>query len=288
MKAVIFFSGLAGFLIFGPPFIRAHRSTHTHVVHVDTHVDAHVDTHVAHTGQSNCKFEAERSFSAPADMSDLLRLSTGSGFLEVVGVDGLDEVRATARACASHEEFIQDLRLTSERSRGELVVETHYPNWSERGGWGNRYARLDLTLEVPEGMLVDLKDSSGEITIANLGDTSIQDSSGEIEAHSIQGHLFIDDSSGEISVYDVTGDVEIEDGSGEIEISGVGGTLTISDGSGEINAEDIAGTLTVLSDGSGSIEVDGVGGDFIVRSDGSGDIEYADVAGKVDVPRKRR
>ena len=288
MKAVIALSGLAGFLIFGPPLFRAHSTNNTHVIHLDTHVADHVDSHAADWDQSNCKFEAERTFSATVGSGDLLQVLAGSGSLEVVGVDGLREVRATARACASHEEFLQDLRLSSDRDGDALVVESHYPDWSDRGGWGNRYARLDLFLEVPQGMAADLQDSSGEMSISGLGDVSIQDSSGEIEAQSILGHLVIDDSSGEIQVWDVTGNVEIEDGSGEIEVSGVGGWVTISDGSGEINAENIEGSVTVLQDGSGSIEVDGVGGDFTVRRDGSGSIEYQNVAGTVDVPRKRR
>jgi len=284
MKAVIALSGLAGFLLFGPSLLHSRHASHNHVVHVDTHVSAHVTD----AAQSRCRHEAERELTVSVASGDLLRVLAGSGFLDVVGVAGLNEVRATARACASHEEFLADLLLTSERDGSALVIETHYPDWSDRGGWGERYARLDLRLEVPEGMAADVKDSSGEITIANLGDLVIDDSSGEIEVHSILGSLRIEDSSGEISLWDVTGDVEIDDGSGEIDVAGIGGMLTISDGSGEINAEDVEGTVKVLRDGSGSIEVDGVGGDFIVERDGSGDIEFRNVTGRVDVPRRRR
>jgi len=284
MKTVIALSGLAGLVLFGPPILHFHHASHTRVVDVDTHVA----THVLHNAQSQCRFEAERTLAVPASDGDRLRLTAGSGSLEVVGVGGLDEVRATARACASHEEFLEDLQLASARDGSTLVVETRYPDWGNQGGWGQRYARLDLRLEVPEGMMADIRDSSGEMKVANLGDLVIDDSSGEIEVRDIRGSVRIDDSSGEINLWAVTGNVEIKDGSGEIDVSEVGGMLTVDDGSGEINARDVDGTVRVVRDGSGSIEVDGVGGDFVVERDGSGSIHFRNVAGTVDVPRKRR
>jgi hypothetical protein len=255
---------------------------------VDTHVDTHVAAHVLRNVQDQCRFEAERTLTAQAGRGDILRLSAGSGSLEVVGVSGLNEIRATARACASHEEFLGDLQLSSARDGSTVVLETHYPDWSGQGGWGQRYARLDLRVEVPEGMEADILDSSGEILVTDLGELTIKDSSGEIEVRSIQGSVRIDDSSGEIFLRDVTGNVEIDDGSGEIDVSGIGGGVTVDDGSGEITARDVVGNVRVVRDGSGSIEVDGVGGDFIVERDGSGSIEYRNVSGTVDVPRKRR
>jgi hypothetical protein len=238
--------------------------------------------------QSRCRFEAERNLTASAGLGDLLHVVAGSGSLEVVGVAGLDEVRATARACASHEEFLGDLQLASSRDGSNLYVETAYPDWSNWMGGGERYARLDLRVEVPEGMSADIRDSSGEMALSNLGDVVVDDSSGEIEAYGIRGSIRIDDSSGEIRVSDVTEDVEIEDGSGEIDLSSVGGSVTIDDGSGEIDVRDVNGTVTVVRDGSGSIVVDGVGGDFVVQRDGSGSIDFRNVTGRVDVPRKRR
>ena len=284
MKAVIALSGLAGLVLFGPGLLRSHNPTHRRVIHMDTHASAHA----VDLGRDRCRFEAEREMTAPVNFGEELRVLAGSGSLEVVGVDGLDEVRAVARACASHEEFLEDLRLTADGDGATLLIETHYPDGSKLRSWGQRYARLDLRLEVPEGLLADIRDSSGWMSLSNLGDLVIDDSSGEIEVHSIQGFVWIDDSSGEITLWDITGDVEIEDGSGEIDLSGVGGMVTIDDGSGEIRAMDIDGTVRVVRDGSGSIEVDGIGGDFIVERDGSGGIDFSNVTGKVDVPRRRR
>lgn len=294
MKAVIAISGLAGFLLFGPNLFHRAKEHHLHVIHVDTHgaAPAHVGAHgadrVAARDQDRCRFEAERSFTAPAEAGDRVRILAGSGSLEVEGVEGLSEVRASARACASSEELLGDLRLTSGREGRELQVETHYPDASGGGGWGDRYARLDLRVEVPIGMETEIRDSSGEIRFSNLGTVDVDDGSGEIEGYGVIGSVRIRDNSGEITLSDVRGDVEIDDGSGEIDLSGIGGAVTIEDGSGEINVRDVGESVRVIRDGSGSIEVDGVGGDFIVERDGSGSIQHRNVTGRVDVPRKRR
>lgn len=301
MKAVIALSGLAGLIIFGPPVV-FHRSHHPNVSVI---VREAVRQSTPAGGQDQCRFEAQRSLSAEATSDDALRLVAGSGSLDVVGVEGLDEVRAVARACASEEEFLEDLRLTSERNGSTLLLETHYPEWG-RQSWGNRYARLDLRVEVPAGMAAEIQDGSGDLAVTKVGilsvddgsggvviaqiqgDVRLRDGSGEIEIHDVQGSVRIDDGSGEIGLQSVSGDVEIDDGSGEIAVQGVGGSLTVSDSSGEIDVRDVAVDVRVTRDSSGDIQVDGVGRDFVVERDGSGSIHYTNVDGRVDVPRKRR
>ena len=99
MKGVILLSGLAGLAIIGPPILKSR--THHHNVSVIAHEASH--RHASDTGQSDCRFESERAVSSAVRSGDNLRLRAGSGSLEVVGVEGLGEVRAVGRACASHE-----------------------------------------------------------------------------------------------------------------------------------------------------------------------------------------
>jgi DUF4097 and DUF4098 domain-containing protein YvlB len=255
--------------------------------------------------QSRCRFEAQREFSQAVGSGDMLQLRAGSGSLEVVGVEGLREVRAVGRACASHEEFLEEIQLASEAGGGALRLETRHPDLSDWRGGGNRYAYLDLRVEVPAGMEAEVEDGSGEATLSQLGSLSIRDGSGELaiqdiwgdlmvrdgsgelEIRGVQGSARIGDSSGEIVLEDVGQDAEIEDSSGEIEVRMVGGSLTLSDSSGEIDVEDVRGTVRVVRDGSGGIRVEGVGGDFVVERDGSGDIRHSGVEGRVDIPRKK-
>jgi len=305
MKAVIFFSGLAGLLIFGIPFLNHRSGSHdiSVIVHEVVH-PASPGVAAPQVGQGDCRYEAERRIDLSATSLEELSLSAGSGSLDVRGVEGLEEIHAVGRACASHEEFLNEIRLTSEIQGSTLLMETHHPDWS---GWrsGNRYARLDLRIEVPAGMAADIRDGSGETSLSELGtlsfrdgsgealvtgirgDLSIEDGSGELEIRGVSGTVRVEDGSGEVVLEDVGSDVEIRDSSGEVEIQGVGGSLTLYDSSGDLDVEDVAGFVRVVGDSSGDIQVRGVRGDFTVERDGSGDIRYQDVSGSVDIPRKK-
>jgi hypothetical protein len=301
MKGVILLSGLAGLVLFGPPVLRSR--IHKHEVSVVVHEFSHAQASMG--GQSDCRFEAERTVNSPAGSVEELRLRAGSGSLEVVGVEGLREIRAVGRACASHEELLSGIQLTSEGSGSTQLLEVRYPDLS---GWsgGNRYARLDLRVEVPAGMATDIQDGSGEITVSNLGslqvqdgsggmvvdgiqgDVTIHDGSGELEIRGVSGSVRVEDGSGSVVLVDVGSDVEIHDSSGELEIRGIRGSVTLHDSSGEVNVEDVTGFVRVVQDSSGEIVVNGVGGDFIVERDGSGEIRFENVSGNVDIPIKKR
>lgn len=255
-------------------------------------VEIHVDAHAPHDGAwqgAECRFEDTRTVAMDVDGTLALLVLAGSGELEVEGQAGLDRVEAVARACASHEEDLAELRLTLEREGSEVVLSAHYPDDSHRRSWdGNHYARLDLRVRMPLGMAASLKDSSGEMVVSGTGALDIDDSSGSISVRDARGPVTIDDSSGEVEVRGVKGDLEIRDGSGEIFLSGIEGSVAVRDGSGEVEVEEVTGDVVILGDGSGSISVRDVGGDFRVRADGSGGIRYSGVAGVVDIPRDKR
>jgi len=284
-----------GFIGFGGDYVVGllaqdqHADAHHFVVDVERVVDvevdvAHVhDVHVQHSGE--CEFEVERRVTLDASATEWLRLEAGAGSLAVEGQAGLGQVQAVGRACASDASYLDDLRLTLERVNDEIVLSAHYP---DRSGRGNSYARIDLAVEIPLNMAVDLDDSSGSMEVAGTGELRIDDSSGSILVHGVNGPVFIDDSSGEIELSDVAGDVQIEDGSGEIDVRDVQGSVHVRDGSGSIDIVEVEQSVIVEGDGSGSIEVRDVGGDFSVLSDGSGSIRHSGVGGAVDIPQKKR
>ncbi|MFH1763514.1 MAG: hypothetical protein ABIF09_04910 [Gemmatimonadota bacterium] len=283
MKAVILLSGLAGLAIFGPPVLKSRA--HHHQVSVIVHELSH--SRSSWDGQSECRFEAERNVRSPAGSVQGLRLLAGSGSLSVVGVEGLQEIQAVGRACASHEDFLGDIQLTSEMAGSTLVIETHHPDLSGMRG-GNRYARLDLRIEVPAGLAAEIQDGSGEMTLSDLGSLMVKDGSGGLEIRGVSGFVSVEDGSGGVVIEDVDSDVEIHDSSGELQIRGVGGSLTLYDSSGEVDVQDVAGSVRVVQDSSGNIAVKNVGRDFIVERDGSGGIRYEAVGGSVNIPKKKR
>ncbi|MDH5590012.1 MAG: hypothetical protein OEZ65_06605 [Gemmatimonadota bacterium] len=244
------------------------------------------DVPMRHVPGGACDFEATREAVVGVSGSELLRIVAGSGGLDVEGVEGLGEIRVVARACATREADLDQLQVTLDSGSGEVLLSAHYPDVD---GWriGSRVASLDLKVQVPRGMAMDVEDSSGSMEIVGSGALRIDDGSGSITVRDALGDVDIDDGSGSVDVFGVRGDLVLEDGSGSLEIRDVTGAVRIDDGSGGVDVSDIGGDLTIR-DGSGSISARRIEGNLIVPVDGSGSVTYTDVAGAVDVPSRGR
>ena len=249
----------------------------------------------------SCEHEARRTGTASLSGVERVLVGSGAGSLEVVGRPGATGASADGRACASEERDLDQLRLDVRREGATLVIEALYPD--DRIHVGNRYARIDLIVQLPEGTAIRVEDGSGDMSVAGVGEADLRDGSGGIVARDIRGELRIDDGSGDIEVSDAFASVDITDGSGEIDIRdargsvriddgsgntrvhGVGGSVRVEDGSGELRISEVTRDVVIDDDGSGSIRVERVGGDFTVDDDGSGGLSYSDVRGRVSVPR---
>lgn len=215
-------------------------------------------------------YDEPRNATVPASGATVLKIDARAGLLRVTGRTDITEVRVRGTARASSKSLLADIKLEAERRGDEVTVRAVMPEMDDCCGW-NREALLDLVIEVPAKLAVDIDDTSGDLTV-----------------ESVAAKVRIDDKSGNIRVRD-TGDVWIRDTSGGIDIRGVKGSVDIEeDSSGEIEVDDVTGSVHVGRDSSGSIDVSRVGGDFVVDHDGSGSIDYDEVKGKVDIPRKDR
>ena len=202
----------------------------------------------------NCKFEKNIDQTLDLSGSETLSVLAAAGDLEITGVDKGNEASIKGRVCVSEEEWLDESQVeTHGGTAAEIVVEL--PDVGD--GWsltGSRYAYLDLRLEVPAGVALDVKDSSGDVEIKGVGELRVKDSSGDIEIENTTASATVQDSSGDIVFRDIGGDVTIE-----------------SDSSGDIRGKGIAGSVLVLSDSSGDIRFSNVGEDFVVERDSSGD-----------------
>ncbi len=221
-----------------------------------------------------------------------IKIEAGAGFLHVNGRTGINDVRVTGVARASNRRILDEIRLIAER-RGDVVfIKAEFPD--DHSIWdlfrGDFTQMLDLTIDVPVSIPLDVTDGSGELTIKGTGPLTLTDGSGDLEVSGITGNVRITDGSGNITVSGIEGDVYVDDGSGNIDANNVTGNFTIGDdGSGSVDVSGVGGTMRVNEKGSGSLTVNRVGGDFIVGSKGSGSIDYSTVKGTVDIPdRKRR
>lgn len=230
-----------------------------------------------------CEHEAAKMAGTAFAGAKSVRVIARAGSLKVTGVDGANQVSVRGRACSSSRSQLEKIDLTVTRSGSEIVVEAVMPSFVI--GYSNN--SLDLEVTMPGGVPLSIEDSSGEMTVENVGSLTIDDSSGGIVVRRIRGNLAIEDSSGAIDVQNVAGDVSVEDSSGDIDVKTVGGNVVVEDdSSGAIDIRGVKKNVTVQHDSSGAIRVADVGGNFTVADDGSGGIEFDRVAGKVKLPRQ--
>jgi len=236
----------------------------------------------------SCKYEKIIDKTLDVSTSELLAISTGAGDLEIVGGSGSGQAVIHGRVCASKEAWLEQSEITTTTGKhAEIMVSL--PDSS--GSWtsfGSSYVWMDLHIEVPQDLALDVKDSSGDMLLKNIAAVEIKDSSGDIEVVSARGTISISDSSGDIEIEGSEGDLTIEsDSSGDIDATDIMGSVLVkSDSSGDIEVSDVSGNFVVERDSSGDISADDVGGDFRVLKDGSGDIDSNGVKGEVDIPSK--
>jgi len=236
-------------------------------------------------------YEETKMLNLSAENINELEIDCGAGFLQIKGVDGLDEIQVEAEIYvegmkrSKAEDFIEDNMNLSLRERGKTArLISNFDNSGFSFGLfsGFRSAGINLSIKIPKNMILDIDDGSGDIFIEDIdNDIDIDDGSGDIEMENIVGRLDISDGSGDFRLTDVVGDVRLEDGSGEIFINNVKGDIDLNDGSGDIELEQIIGSVE-LDDGSGEIDAMDIDGNFFI-DDGSGDTDIEGVTGDVEI-----
>jgi len=238
---------------------------------------------------SDCEFEKRIDQELDLSGSEQLSVLAVAGDLEIVGVKSTDKAGIRGRVCVSEEEWLEESGVETSKGR-QAEIRVVLPD--SDGGWswtGQEYAYLDLKVEVPNGLDLVVKDSSGDVEIEGAGAVEIKDSSGDMEIKDSEGPVSIRDSSGHIEVADIEGDVTVEsDSSGDIEGRDIDGSVLVRhDSSGDIRFSDVSGNVIVEHDSSGDITAKRVQGDFEVLRDGSGDVNAIGVSGEVRVPDDR-
>lgn len=235
----------------------------------------------------DCRYSRDINFDVAVQGLERLSIDVGAGELSVTGASQPDMIMVRAMACADSQRRLDDLDLTQDRrgDRLDIASETGDIGWGSVNLFGVSYAYIDVNIAMPPGLVIDIDDGSGDITVRDVsGDFSVDDGAGGIEITRVTGNLRINDGSGDIQVEDVTGSVRVEDGSGDMALYRISGDVhVLDDGSGDIRIETVGGNVTIDDDGSGDIRVRDVAGSFETGDTGSGDVDYSDVRGRVDV-----
>jgi hypothetical protein len=222
-------------------------------------------------------YTAPRSATVPASRAQRIDVIARAGSLRIEGRNGARDVTVRGTARASSRSALDEVKLIAAERGGTIYIEADIP---ENRDWNDddRHQALDLIIEVPSDLPIDVQDGSGDLEIRNVGALDLSDGSGEATVEHVGGNLRVKDGSGSVHITDVRGDVSITDGSGLLEIRDVDGGVEIgSKGSGPLRITSVAKSVHVRSKGSGTVDVSHVGGDFVVDRKASGEIQYADV-----------
>ena len=229
-----------------------------------------------------------KDLALPADGIDTLVINCGAGSLNLRGASKGGKIQIAARieveeiGESDFREFVQNnVRLSLQKRGNKAILQSEI----KPPAGPNKDTRINLTIEIPETIDVDIIDGSGSINVNNLrANLKIDDDTGSIKIKNISGDVRIEDSSGSIAIEEITGDLIVIDGSGSITIESVRGDLNVKDGSGSLTIEEIDGNVT-MSDGSGSIDIRDVNKNvfIVIRAEGSGIVEVEGVKGKVTI-----
>lgn len=229
-----------------------------------------------------------RNFGLAAHGIETLVINCGAGSLKLRGVPKGDKIKITAQiegenlSDAEFKELIRNSVQISLQKKAKISIlqsDLKLPANPDQD------ARINLNIEIPETINVDIIDGSGSISVRALqANVRIDDDTGSIKIKNVVGEVSIGDSSGSIAIEEIVGNVFVTDGSGSIAIESIQGDLNVKDGSGKIKIVDIDGNVTV-SDGSGSIEIQDIEKNvlIIIREEGSGIVEVEGVKGKVTI-----
>ena len=235
----------------------------------------------------DCKFEKDIDVTLDLAGSAQLSVLAAAGDLAMTGQAGTNDARVRGKVCVSEEEWLDEAGVVTEGGPDASIAVTLPDSDSGWSFMGNRYAYVDLDITVPAGLALDIRDSSGDVEVRGTGQVALQDSSGDITISDVGGSAVLKDSSGDIKLWRIDGDVTVrQDSSGDIVGHEIQGSVLIEhDSSGDIRFEQVRDDFVVERDSSGDIVAEGVGRDFRVLQDGSGEVRHAGVSGEVEVPR---
>lgn len=253
---------------------------------------------------ADCSHTAARNAKIDANGVRAVVIHAGAGDLTVRGIASVSGIEARGEACAGSQERLDAIRIEVRRDGDTVHVATVIPEHESFMNFG----KIDLTVELPARLDIDLKDSSGDLSLTGVASARIEDSSGDQSIRDIAGNVVVQDSSGEIDIKSIRGNVEVSDSSGDVRIVEVTGDVRIpvdssgglvmrsihgqvhieTDSSGDISISDVNRDVTIDTDSSGDIRVEDVGGQLTVAHDSSGDIDHRNVLGAVSIPRSKR
>ncbi len=169
------------------------------------------------------------------------KIEVDSGWLNV-NYNGKSGSEVNVEAYLESNDNAQDIIFVTV---GE-VLKISYSQKQNNYNWNSRNKGY-ITISGPEAISLDLKGSSGNISVENVTSeyTSLKISSGNLTASGIQGNLYIKATSGNLNVSEVAGDVTAGITSGNANFNSINGNLDYESTSGGLEVLDVTGEVNV-------------------------------------------
>jgi len=215
---------------------------------------------------------------------DVRAAESGDGRIHVTA---LKVIHSNSRS--SSERMAADLHVDVATEAGQLMVRVRYPvRRSIRIGFFDLFhdiewpsEEVDLVLQLPAGLPLAVRTSSGDVETAGLpGPQQIESSSGDVRVESAGSDVDIATASGDVDASEV-GRTRVRTTSGAIEVAAVRGPLDAHTTSGDVTVRDAGDSLT-LGTVSGDVEVLRASRGLAATTT-NGDIKARRVAGHVDL-----
>lgn len=230
----------------------------------------------------NCTEPGALDKTLPAEGIESLEIETGTGLVRIRGAENATEISITARACATEAAVLDDIGFDTERREATIMLSDRLPEGANHPEAA--FARIDLQLEVPSRLHVDIVTRREPVSVSNVASLTLDSWRGETEVTDIKGDATIVKQRGDLAIRNVKGSLSVSRQVGEMVIENVGGDVVIERADrGNSRIESVGGSVRVVSNGRGDIAVKQVRGDFIVESNQAGRIHHDAVGGTVDI-----
>lgn len=228
-----------------------------------------------------CEWSAVDTTTVEAAGLRRLKLRIPAGDVRIAGRPDLGQVQVVARRCGSRAELFDALALDVRRTDAELdagfVLPTHL--FSRTQG---STARIDVMIEVPTHLLVEVENALGDIEVSNVHSVRIADSLDDIRVVRIARDVYVRAGPGDVTVADVNGSAFLTQSVGRLFVEGVGGDVTLAKGhTGPVEIRRARANVTIRDGQAGDVRVDGVDGDLFLGRMTEGRLHAENVLGRI-------
>ncbi len=233
----------------------------------------------------SCKYEAPRNLQLDLAGVRSVQIDVNSHDLHLTGSDNAKGLTLTGKACASEESALEKLQVTQRREGDQLLLDIGGNGRFGFSLFGNSYANLDVTVQLPANLPITLRVGSGDADVDGVRELQANVGSGDLHVRRVPGKFGVSVGSGDIDATDI-GSLNLGSvGSGDFTAENIKGDARIgSIGSGDVTLRKVGGSVHADTLGSGDLDVSDVAGDLSLGAKGSGDVDHAGVKGKVSVP----